>query len=269
MSYSRLVMYSFGFQKLFAEHKDPRDSVFFTKCCSSAKEVIRIMNEELAHSGYMKYAPDGYFVFAAFASAFLLKILRPRQQFAPMLGKSEETNVVELIGRLIQTFSSPDIAADEKHTPKLYARFLTGLLTRQRSDGPTTGQLQTHPPPSSSMSPDQRHHHPSGPGSFYSQGGFASSMHAPGAGGSFGGAGGGSVGGSQLGQPMQGGTPVYRPEASFVVGGANPLDLGGADFLGGMDGISGGEDGMEYDTRLTSMKALSDPSWWQTMMMPG
>jgi hypothetical protein len=55
------------------------------------------------------------------------------------MSKEEETQVYDLIGRLIQTLSSPEIAIDDRHTPKLYARFLAGLLSRHRRDGATLG----------------------------------------------------------------------------------------------------------------------------------
>jgi hypothetical protein len=104
-------MYSFGFQYAFESGVQPND-IFFTKasilsaryqpgsliCCSAtyqcfeaAKSVIRIIVERLAPGGYMRFSPDGeiiirqrgfwcsylssgYFVFATFASAFLLKV---------------------------------------------------------------------------------------------------------------------------------------------------------------------------------------------------
>jgi hypothetical protein len=237
-------MWSFGFQKLFAEKKDARNTLFFNKCHASAKEVVRIMIDELTHSGYMKYAPDGYFVFAAFASAFLIKIIRPRPGSPPLLSKSEETSTVELISRLIQTFSSPDIAVDEKHTPRLYALFLTALLTRQRSDGPTMGQLQTQPPPHASLSPDEQHRQLQ-QGTFFSGGGYTNS----------------GFGSGSLQQPMQGGgggaggAPVFRLETQFQPGLDHALEIA-------PDG------GMEYET-LTSMKAINNPNWWESMMMPG
>ena len=47
---------------------------FVFQCLESAKAVIQNMVEKLAPSGYMRYAPDGHFIFASFASAFLLKV---------------------------------------------------------------------------------------------------------------------------------------------------------------------------------------------------
>ncbi len=114
------------------------------------------MNEELAPSGFMRYAPDGHFIFAAFASAFLLKVpvivsLLPfvalireqllRPEFSALLSKPDEEEIFDLIGTLIQKLSSSSIAIDDRHTPKLYARFLPrywasiGVMARERLSG--------------------------------------------------------------------------------------------------------------------------------------
>ncbi|KAG8887013.1 hypothetical protein FRB99_004323, partial [Tulasnella sp. 403] len=47
--------------------------MFLTACPDPASSVLRIVIEVLAPSGYHRYAADGHFVFAAFASAFLVK----------------------------------------------------------------------------------------------------------------------------------------------------------------------------------------------------
>ncbi|CAK5274670.1 unnamed protein product, partial [Mycena citricolor] len=140
VSYSRLVMFSFGFQQAYQRGLQPADHIFFTKCLESAQGVLRGMIDGLAPTGFMRYAPDGHFIFSAFASAFLLKLLRP--EFSHLMSKEEENKVYDLIGRLIQTLSSPEIAIDDRHTPKLYARFLAGLLSKHRRDGATVGRLQ-------------------------------------------------------------------------------------------------------------------------------
>lgn len=65
--------------------------------------------------------------------------------------QGQENDIFDLIGRLIQTLSSPKIAIDDRHTPKLYARFLAGLLSRHRRDGASVGRLQPIPPSQSSL----------------------------------------------------------------------------------------------------------------------
>ena len=69
--------------------------------------------------------------------------------------KDQENDVFDLIGRLIQTLSSPKIAIDDRHTPKLYARFLAGLLSRHRRDGATVGRSQPVPPSQNPLAGDK------------------------------------------------------------------------------------------------------------------
>ncbi|KAJ7063571.1 hypothetical protein C8F01DRAFT_985730 [Mycena amicta] len=163
-AYSRLVMFSFGFQQAY-----PPDHVFF--CLESAKEVLRVMVEDLAPTGFMRYAPDEYFTFAVFASAFLFKAsscFRPclfaylvlqllRPDFSHWMVLEEENQVVGLIDRLIQTLSSSEVAIDDRHTPRLYAHFLAGLLSRRGQDGAPVGRLQPQPPPTQQQTPPTHH----------------------------------------------------------------------------------------------------------------
>lgn len=104
-------MFSFGFQQAYQRGIEPGDNIYFSKvhllmirpvelvaippqCLDAAKSVVRNMVENLAPTGYMRYAPDGmlpeswclkpvhlhsipgHFIFASFASAFLLKVCR-------------------------------------------------------------------------------------------------------------------------------------------------------------------------------------------------
>src|ERR1700722_4180162 len=74
-----------------------------------------------------------------------LQLLRP--EFSNLMSKEQENEVFELIGRLIQMLSSPEITIDDRHTPKLYARFLAGFLMRHRRDGGSSGRMNARPPP--------------------------------------------------------------------------------------------------------------------------
>ncbi|KAF8498313.1 hypothetical protein BU17DRAFT_103119 [Hysterangium stoloniferum] len=102
-NYMRLVMYSFGFEDAWKRHGLEPGDMFFAKCLQSAMAVVRHLSEVYAPSGFLKYAPDCFFVMGGFCSAFLLKMLRP--EFATLLDKESR-----------------------KHTPKLYAKFLNGQL---------------------------------------------------------------------------------------------------------------------------------------------
>ncbi|KAJ8522831.1 hypothetical protein ONZ45_g676 [Pleurotus djamor] len=261
VEYSRLVMYSFGFQQAFQRGIEPGDHLFFSKCLSAAKGVIQQMVNSLAPSGYMRYAPDGHFVFASFASAFLLKLLRP--EFSQLLTKDQESEIFDLIGRLIQTLSSSDIAIDDRHTPKLYARFLAGLLSKHRRDGATVGRLQTQPPPpqtlpnsATSTSFDPSVHAASSTSTFsLNQSQSGSQEHT----------GGYSLTSfSQSPTPDKISTPIYRPEATYSAG-TGPIQFG-SDFDMVLFGT---ENGVSEEEMLATMQALKNPVWWQNMMMPG
>ncbi|EMD31564.1 hypothetical protein CERSUDRAFT_119609 [Gelatoporia subvermispora B] len=149
-NYSRLVMYSFGFQHAFRRGFQANDTIFLNKSFECAKSVIVTMIESLAPSGYLRYSPDGPFVFASFASAFLLKLMRP--EIAMYITGEQKTEIFDIIGQLIQTLNSPDIAIDERHTPKLHARFLTTLLSKHRYDV-SSGSRQNQPPPPPGQQP--------------------------------------------------------------------------------------------------------------------
>jgi hypothetical protein len=51
----------------------PRVLIWRAQSMDAAKGVVTVLVDSLAPSGYLRFAPDGHFVFGAFASAFLLK----------------------------------------------------------------------------------------------------------------------------------------------------------------------------------------------------
>ncbi|KAF8197112.1 fungal-specific transcription factor domain-containing protein [Pholiota molesta] len=245
VAYSRLVMFSFGFQQAYQRGFKDGDSLFFTKCLEAAKSVLENMIEGLAPSGYMRYAPDGHFVFASFASAFLLKLLRP--EFSSFLVKEQENEIFDLIGRLIQTLSSPKIAIDDRHTPKLYARFLAGLLSRHRRDGATVGRLQTNPPPQNQIHSSDAPQISTMTSVMSTRSGGPSSDLA--------------LGSTSLVNHIGVDTPIYRPEATFAAS-TGQISFG-TDFDMGYGGTFSDEE------MLATMQAIKNPAWWDTMMMPG
>jgi hypothetical protein len=107
----------------------PNDDLV-TRCLEAAQNVINGMVNDLAARPYLRYAPDGHLVFASFASAFLLKLLR--QKFVYLLSEDKRATVIPLVERLIKVLSDPSVAVEEFHTPKIYARFLSGLLHKHR-----------------------------------------------------------------------------------------------------------------------------------------
>ncbi|KAI0284529.1 hypothetical protein BC826DRAFT_146946 [Russula brevipes] len=142
-------MFSLGFQSAFQRGFEADDEVFFAKALlkslESAKTVVTALVDSLVPTGYIRFAPDGYFVFATFASAFMLKLLRP--EYSRFITPGLETDVYQTIERLINTIGSPQIAIDERRTPKLYSRFLASLLAKHRRDGTAHGRMHQQGPP--------------------------------------------------------------------------------------------------------------------------
>ncbi|KAF7305162.1 hypothetical protein MKEN_01231400 [Mycena kentingensis (nom. inval.)] len=251
VAYSRLVMFSFGFQQAYRRGLQAHDHIFFTECLESAKSVVRCMVEDLAPHGFMRYAPDAHFTFTAFASAFLMKLLKP--EFAHLMSQEEEKRVFNLIGRLIQTLSSPEVAIDDRHTPKLYARFLAGLLSKHRRDGASVGRMQAHSPPShqsATVPPSADYGQPSSTSSTFPISAGAPPEH--------------QVHGFEhvfaQQQPQAQANAGYHPESAYVQQAMpmhyNPeLDLGTP--------IPGEEQ------MLAAMQAIKNPAFWNDVLMPG
>jgi hypothetical protein len=170
-----------------------------------------------------------------------------------------------LIGRLIQALSSHDIAIDDRHTPKLYARFLAGLLIRHRRDGVTTGRLHAMPPPQNPLQDSDTQY-----GSHMPPTSSQSTFSVP-----------QPQAGTQDGQRHDGRyshtgfsgnektEPVYEPEGTFAFGG--PIDFGTSAMSSAysFDFGSPNSSGTLDEEMLATMQTLKNPAWWSNMMMPG
>ncbi|EIW52694.1 uncharacterized protein TRAVEDRAFT_53136 [Trametes versicolor FP-101664 SS1] len=236
--YSRLVMWSFGFQQAFKRGFRPEDSLFLDKCFESAKSVIVTLIDTLAPSGYMRTSPDAHFVFASFASAFLLKLLRP--ECSSFVSTETQTEIFDLISKLIDVLRSPDIAIDERHTPALHSRFLHGLLRKHRhlanmhSSGSSSNAYQSQSSGSSAQSVPQPQYPAHGTGGVYDNVTATSPM---------------SFTGSDSSLPE----PMFDMEPSYAaVNGQNSFQLG-----------------MQPEETWGPLNALANPNYWKDMMMPG
>jgi hypothetical protein len=156
VNYLRLVMLSLGFQQAVQKgvaNVSPGIDVV-KRCLDAACGVVRTVVEDLAPTGYLRFAPDGHFVFSSFASAFLIKLLRP--EHAALLEADERSMIIDLVQRLVDTLKDPRIAVDERHTPMLYSRFLAGLISKykpgeedatdEEKSRADTAELSTPPP---------------------------------------------------------------------------------------------------------------------------
>ncbi|EJF62017.1 hypothetical protein DICSQDRAFT_169593 [Dichomitus squalens LYAD-421 SS1] len=245
--YSRLVMYSFGFQQAFKRGFQAEDHLFLEKCYESATTVIITFVDSLIPTGYMRTSPDGHFVFASFASAFLLKLLRP--EFAGFVSRERQQEIFDLISRLIDKLGSPEVAIDERHTPALHSRFLHSLLRKHRRDLAATNR---------------------GHGANASQGTGALSQAQASQYTTLGGS--GAAGASY--ESIAGSSPASFSDSSFTVGEpASPLFEVEPSYAA-VNGSMNGQDGMfqfgtQQDESWGALMALQNPNYWKDMMMPG
>ena len=198
----------------------------------------------------------------------MVQLLRP--EFTNLLSKQQENDVFLLIGRLIQTLSSPEIAIDDRHTPRLYARFLAGLLTRHRRDG-TAGHRQGPPPgPAAGQvaeygaSHSTLHTQPQGPGPAQAppppppptEGGYTHAALL------FGGVenANGAVDVDDKGLMM-----FDMPTTTTTT--TTTRFSPGLDFLNSGDGML--VNNLTEEEMLATMQALKNPAWWMSMAMPG
>ncbi|KAI5117668.1 hypothetical protein M0805_009701 [Coniferiporia weirii] len=124
--YARLTVLSFGFQHAFGKNHSQQAS-FFDRCYRAATEVLRVFIDELSSQRvYLRHGPDAQSVFVTFASAFLIKLLHPK--YAPYLRTEQRKEIEYLVRGIIDLLSSPEVVVDDKHSPKLWSRFLNGLL---------------------------------------------------------------------------------------------------------------------------------------------
>ena len=145
VNYCRLVILSFGFQYAIRNGLVmTANDQLVSRCFEAASGVIVTLVERMAPTGYLKYSPDGYMGFPAFAAAFLLKLHRPK--FQVLLMPEQAESIVPLLERLISTLSDPEIAVDDMHGPKVYARFLSTLLVGHRNEVAQSRDNSKQPP---------------------------------------------------------------------------------------------------------------------------
>ncbi|KIY68921.1 hypothetical protein CYLTODRAFT_373583 [Cylindrobasidium torrendii FP15055 ss-10] len=273
LGYSRLVIWSFGFQQAYSRGIRDGDELFFKKCLDSAKSVIRIMTDDLIPTGFMRYSPDGHFVFCAFASAFLLKLLRPEFMASsknssptspngpkgkapshPLLTKADEDEIFGLIAVLIQKLSSNSVAIDERHTPRLYARFLAGLLGKCRREASQEGGMSAALGAPSAPIVQQPHYQSPQNGYSHAQSQEYSNYQY------------------QQQQHQQQQYPVQFGNGGDI---AFNFEYPGLGLSESALGVAGGQqpayaqDGHSPGSDPGVLAALKNPAWWDTMMMPG
>ncbi|KAE9407827.1 hypothetical protein BT96DRAFT_85827 [Gymnopus androsaceus JB14] len=127
-AYARLVVLSYGFQHAFGKNSSD-DNPFLERCLNAANDIVKAMVEDIGRPSqriFIRHGPEAQCVFVAFAAAFLVKLLQPK--FAAYIDAAKRVSIRSRVQSVIDFFSNPEIAVDNRHGPKLYARFLKGLL---------------------------------------------------------------------------------------------------------------------------------------------
>ena len=79
-----------------------------------------------------------------------LQLLQPR--YADYINQTQRDEIREKVQRIIDLLGSPEVAIDDHHSPKLYSRFLQGLLDKisskkklkAKSESPATHKVELH-----------------------------------------------------------------------------------------------------------------------------
>lgn len=191
-----------------------------------------------------------------------LQLLRP--EFSWLVEADDKAKTLDLIGRLIQTLNSPEVAIDNKHTPKLHAKFLAGLLTKYHQ-GSNQDQLTTQGPP-----PPSRHPAGGDPTSYEGQPPPSSAPtqylgHGSGTTQSTSMAQGGFDNVSYASDPRL----SSQPSISFPHDAPQCQPQMSDGVAAAQDSAVNAMAGLSEEEMLATLRAIGNPNWWSNMMMPG
>ncbi|KAH9064023.1 hypothetical protein EDB87DRAFT_1701527 [Lactarius vividus] len=132
-SYARLVALAFGFQHAFGK-SNTDENPFLIRCIRAASDVVNAMVDDVGIPSqriYVRHGPESQTVFVAFSCTFLIKLLQPK--YASYISPEQRTEIVRTVGRAVEFLGAPDIGVDDRHGPRLYSRFIGGLLERVKT----------------------------------------------------------------------------------------------------------------------------------------
>jgi hypothetical protein len=186
-----------------------------------------------------------------------------------------------VIERLINTIGSPQIAIDERHTPKLYSRFLASLLAKHKRDGAALGHMHQEGPPTQQLPtgsstpvyqqppPQQQQQQP--PSHTTTSNSFTTGVS------------GASAPTVAQSVPLNSGVTAQSELIDALPANTNGSGTGNyvldqtTDFAFGVQDQQA--DLMDFtfdpitspgnDDTLATMQAIQNPTWWRNMMMPG
>lgn len=140
-AYLRLVVLAVGFQHAVKIGPLSSDSELVYKSIDVARKVIQIMVKDLHPTGHLKFAMAAHFLYVSFAAAFLINLLRTT--LVHLLNDHIRTKIIKELNDLITIMK--DVAVDDRHTPALYSRFLSTLLTKHTYTQPIDKELPDQP----------------------------------------------------------------------------------------------------------------------------
>lgn len=160
-----------------------------------------------------------------------------RQEYQHLITNTERDRIVSLVTRVIDTLGSRDISIDDKHTPKLYSRFLSTMLARQQQAAKEARNRTRRPSPAKPLS---------GSGSGQ-QNNMQLAMQT-------------QVSPEHSHQQLQAVAPVHNAGELL-----QPYEFSDA----GTETTMERHDELAADEMLAGMHALDNPAWWSNVMMPG
>ncbi|KAH9168828.1 hypothetical protein EDB89DRAFT_2073548 [Lactarius sanguifluus] len=137
-SYARLVALAFGFQHAFGK-SNTDENPFLIRCIRAAEDVVNAMVDDVGIPSqriYVRHGPESQTVFVAFSCTFLIKLLQPK--YASYISPEQRAEIVRTVGRAVEFLGAPDIGVDDRHGPRLYSRFIGGLLERVKTPPATS-----------------------------------------------------------------------------------------------------------------------------------
>ncbi|KAF7965459.1 hypothetical protein HWV62_43471 [Athelia sp. TMB] len=127
-SYARLVALSLAFQHAFGK-QGSNDKALVKRCLAAASDIANIYVNDVGRPAqriYIRHGPEAQCVFVTFAASFLVKLLH--KKYSTYLSSEKRLEIRSLVQSVAELLGSPEIAIDDHHSPKLYSRFLMGLL---------------------------------------------------------------------------------------------------------------------------------------------
>ncbi|KAH0832961.1 hypothetical protein J3R83DRAFT_11937 [Lanmaoa asiatica] len=142
-AYARLVALSTGLKH--AKESQLDEKTFIMRCLDAASDIVNAFVRRLFPTSerkiLLRHAPDAQFVFVTFAGAFLVKLLQPK--YSQYFTYERRQEIRTLVQEAVDLLGAPEVVVDDKHGPKLFSRFLAGLLATQSVNPDTLSPISS------------------------------------------------------------------------------------------------------------------------------